>query len=338
MYNMHNMHNKNNSEETYYTLLGVTNSTSHDEIKRAYRKLSMDYHPDRNGGNREKSEKFKKITDAYKILGDESERKKYDFSLNNNLMSMGTGMGMGMGMGTGTGPLDIDPDMIMNMFLNSSEAKNILNEFSNLPLGNIMGGIGIPMGGISLGRTPFTKHKYDSKPETIYREIFISLLDAYKGCKIPITITRWFIESDTKIEQTETIYIDIPKGVDDNEIITIKNKGNRTSDTNKGDIEIKIIVKPHDIYERNGIDLIYKKSITLKESFCGFSFDLTYIDGREFKINNEAGNVIPPDFRKIIPKMGMKRDDVIGDLIIIFNVIYPKQFTSEQIQELDKIL
>ena len=81
-----------------------------------------------------------------------------------------------------------------------------------------------------------------------------------------------------------------------------------------------------------------KKSITLKESFCGFCFDLIYIDGKEFKINNKAGNVIPPDFRKVISKMGMQRDDDIGDLIIIFDVVYPKQFTTEQLEGLEKIL
>ena len=72
------------------------------------------------------------------------------------------------------------------------------------------------------------------------------------------------------------------------------------------------------MFERNGIDLIFKKSITLKESLCGFSFDLLYIDGREFKINNEPGNIIPAEFTKIIPKLGMERDNNIGNLIIIF--------------------
>ena len=105
-------------------------------------------------------------------------------------------------------------------------------------------------------------------------------------------------------KNTLSDYIDIPKGIDDNEIITIINKGNRISDTNKGDVEIKILVKKHELFKRNGIDLIYKKSITLKESFCGFSFDLTYIDGKEFKINNKAGNIIPSDFRKVIPING----------------------------------
>jgi len=335
---MHNLHNLLDKEDNHYTLLGVTNKASGEEIKKAYRKLSLEYHPDRNGNNKEKSEKYKNINKAYEVLRNDSERKKYDFSLNNNLMGLG---------------LDIDPSVIMNMFLNPSGANSLVEELSNLGFENIpFGGFG-GIGGISLGRMPFSnnslnrtdcvnngfsQHNYSSKPATIFKTINISLLESYKGCKLPLAITRWLIELDTKVEQTETIYIDIPKGVDNDEIIIIPNKGNRISDTNRGNIEIKVSVKNHEHFERNGIDLIFKKSITLKESFCGFSFDLMYIDGKEFKINNKAGNVIPSDFRKVIHKMGLQRDDNIGDLIIIFDIVYPKQFTTEQIEGLDKLL
>jgi DnaJ-class molecular chaperone with C-terminal Zn finger domain len=65
---------------------------------------------------------------------------------------------------------------------------------------------------------------------------------------------------------------------------------------------------------------------------------LCYIDGREFKINNEAGNIIPPDFRKTISNFGITRDNSTGDLIIIFNIIYPKTITEKQIKELSNIL
>jgi len=184
----------------------------------------------------------------------------------------------------------------------------------------------------------FENHEYDSKPTTINISISISLFEAYKGCKFPVPITRWKIENNKQIEQTETIYIDIPKGIDNNEIITIKDKGNQISNNNKGSIEVKINIENSTFFERNGIDLIFKKHISLKDSLCGFTFDLPYIDGREFKINNEAGNIIPPDFRKTIPKLGMTRDNEIGDLIIIFDVIYPKTLTKKQIEELSSIL
>ena len=134
------------------------------------------------------------------------------------------------------------------------------------------------------------------------------------------------------------MYIDIPKGIDNSEIITLENKGNRINTSLTGDVEIKILISNDTHFCRQGLDLIYKKSITLKESYCGFNFDLHYIDGREFKIKNEPGNIIPPNFRKIISNLGLKRENHLGNLIILFDVIYPKQFTQEQIKGLDKIL
>ena len=182
-----------------------------------------------------------------------------------------------------------------------------------------------------------SSNNYDCKPKNIYYNQTISLYDSYKGLKMPIKIERILYENNSEILQEETIYIDIPKGIDNNEIITIKEKGNRYKNF-KSDIEVKIKINNNTNFERNGIDLIYKKNITLKESLCGFSFILKYLDDREFKINNESGNIIPPDFRKTISKLGMKRDDDIGDLIIIFEIIYPKSLTSEQLQQLDLIL
>ena len=333
MYNMPNMSNMPNiqqinknldNDETYYSILGINNSASTDEIKKAYRKLSMEYHPDRNNNNLEKSELFKKITESYKILSNEVERKNYDLSLKFS------------------GNIDIDPAMVMNMFLNPQEINAILNEIKNGP---IMKSMFFPdnhstmqFGNMSTHKDSNHINESNTKPETINKIINITLLEAYNGCKLPISITRWKIENNIKHEQTETIYIDIPKGIDDNELIVLKNKGHIINDSIKGDIEIKINVTNNTNFERIGIDLIYKKSISLKESFCGFSFDLKYIDGREFKINNEAGNVIPPDFRKIIPKLGMNRENDNGKLIIIFNIIYPKQLSIEQIDKLREIL
>jgi DnaJ-class molecular chaperone len=173
-------------------------------------------------------------------------------------------------------------------------------------------------------------YEFDSKPKTIFQTISISLLDAYKGCKLPINIKRWVYENNIQFDQEETIYIDIPKGVDNNEIITVKDKGNKISSSNKGDIEIKIIINNDTLFER--------KTITLKQSLCGFSFDIKYIDGREFRINNESGNIIPNDFRKTISQFGMQRDSHIGDLIIIFEVEFPKSLKLEQIDKLNAIL
>jgi DnaJ family protein A protein 2 len=342
--------NSYNSNETYYSILGINNNASFDEIKRVYRKLSLELHPDRNKNDPEKLEKYKKITAAYNILSDPSEKIKYDASISYSNSSL---------------PIE---DIFMNMMLNPNDLNSLLSNlyFSNMPelpihkqrapsmkssLGamgamGMMGAMGAmgSMGSMdfNLNNNKFSKgvnnFEFNSKPKTINHKINISLLDAYKGCKTPITIERWNYENNIEYIQEETIYVDIPKGIDNNEIITIKEKGNKLSNSNKGDIEVRINITNETEFERNGIDLIYKKTISLKESLCGFNFTIKYIDGREFIINNKLGNIIPPDFRKIINNLGMTRENVTGDLIIIFNVEYPKTISNEILEKIAAIL
>lgn len=314
------------NNETYYSILGVEQNASQEDIKRAYRKLSLDLHPDRNKGDIQKEEQYKKITSAYNTLSDPNERAQYDTNIIFN-------------------KLNLNDSIFMNMLFNPIDIQSVLSELRNTNFNsNKFNNKNIPidifsnLGKSSLFSQGINNFEFDSKPKNINLTMHISLLDAYKGCKKPINIKRWIYENNKQIEQEETIYVDISKGIDNNEIITIKNKGNRLSYDNKGDVEVKIIIENSTKFERNGIDLIYKHDISLKESLCGFSFDLSYIDGREFKINNEPGNIIPPDFRKTISNFGMTRDNSTGDLIIIFDVIYPKTITEKQIKELSNIL
>ena len=319
--------------ETHYTILGISNTASEDDIKKAYRKRSLEYHPDRNNNDREKANIFKKVTEAYTVLSDPVKREQYDFTLKMSQNHYD------------------DQTAFMNMFLKPFDTKNIIDEIRNSQFAkNILMNdpiAAMAFGNISLDSNDLSNFKNNqftsskqykvSKPTTINHSLKIDLIDAYKGCKIPLNITRWKKDNDTKYEQTETIYINIPKGIDNNEIITLKEKGNAIDDI-YGDIDVKICVSNNSDFERNGIDLIFKKSITLKESFCGFTFNLKYIDDREFKINNQPGNVIPPNFRKIISNLGMHRDNDVGNLIIIFDVIYPKQLNKEQITILNEVL
>jgi len=382
MQNMQNMH------ENYYDILGVSKTATKDDIKKSYRKLSLQHHPDKcKDGDRDF---YHKITNAYKILSDDHEKMNYDKQNQMNSIFANNNMNA----------MKIDPNIILNTMFGLSEAdlanwdngnmaiggiciddfgnmaksgelnnmlSSMLSGLSGLGRGGsglagptgfgVLGGLGRGGGVNEVGRTGglnginnlfnkirknnldgFSNHEYKSKPATIHHNIELTLIDAYNGCRIPINIVRWVIDADIKREESETIYITIPKGIDANEIITLENEGNVISHNNKGDIKVKITINNTTKFDRNGIDLIYRKTISLKESLCGFSFDLNYIDGREFKINNEPGNIIPASFKKIIPKLGMSRDDAIGNLIIVFNIEYPKTLTLEQVKELSKIL
>jgi curved DNA-binding protein CbpA len=127
--------------ETFYDILGVEEKCSHDEIKKAYRKLSFMHHPDKNGNSAESTEKFQKISEAFSVLSDHDERMKYDMNRNNPFANIG-----GMGGGVRINPMDI-----FNMFMGGmggmgdSNASHPLNGFVNMGgLGGLagMGGMG----------------------------------------------------------------------------------------------------------------------------------------------------------------------------------------------------
>ena len=105
-----------------------------------------------------------------------------------------------------------------------------------------------------------------------------------------------------------------------------------------GDVKIFIRIKNTSQFKRDGLDLIYTKQISLKEALCGFSFSLKHVDGQEFKLNNSAGNVITPTYKKIIKEFGMRRGKNIGNLVIDFDIKFPTALTSSQIKELENEL
>jgi DnaJ-class molecular chaperone len=349
---------QSSNKRTYYDILGVSENSSQDEIKKSYRKLSLKFHPDKPGGN---ADKFKEISQAYDVLSNENERKMYDMKLKG--IPMG-GMGGMSGMGGG-------PHMHMNM------NDEILKQFfggmgGGNPFGinfaNFMNGMGgtnpnvkVYHNGVRVNHNPL------SKPPPIIKSIEINPNQAYNGMKYPLEIERWILENNVKKIETETIYIDIPEGIDTNEMLILREKGHQhhvvknhnhdshiNSDTTStsastststvilnGDIKVVIkIIDTQSKYshlKRNGLDLYYEKTITIKEALCGFSFVIEYFNDRKFTINNK-GFVISPNYTKIVPKLGIKRGDHIGNLYIKFNVTFPSQLSQDQIKQLETIL
>ncbi len=178
----------------------------------------------------------------------------------------------------------------------------------------------------------------NNKPLPIIKNLSISLEEAYTGCKKPIEIERWINENSIKCKEKETLYVTIYQGIDNNELIILRNKGNILDENNIGDIKIFIKVVNNTCFERKGLDLIYKKNITLKEALCGFKFTLNFLDKKVFNIDNNNGNTIASGSKKIIKNYGMKRDEIYGNLIIQFNVLFPEKINQEIIEKLKNII
>jgi DnaJ family protein B protein 11 len=306
----------------YYEILGVNEKASKDEIKKAYRNLSFKNHPDKNQGNQDATSKFQKINEAYEILGDEEKKAEYDMTRNNPFFRMNN-------HGSGNSEMEVPIDEIFNAFFGGGPIFGNMGGFPGMPMG---GKVHIFHGG------PMGFQQAMQKPSPIIKNITINMEQVLNGAVVPIEIERWIVNNGIKVFEKETVYVTVPHGVDDGEIIILRNKGNSINENVKGDIKIIIKVKNDTLFKRVGLDLILEKTISLKDSLCGFSFEINYINGKIYTLNNNKGNIIPPGYKKLYANMGIKRGEHVGNMIILFNVDFPTQLTEDQIEKICGIL
>lgn len=304
--------------ENFYNILGINENASQEEIKKAYRGLQMKWHPDKNPGSQEAINMTQKLNEAYETLSDENKRQEYDMMRSNPFMRMNS-----------RGP-----------YSNMEEVP--LNDIFNMMFGGMPFGMppGMPPGSKIhfFQGGPMNFQQGMNKPIPIMKSLQINMEQVFNGASVPIEIERWILENGNKVFEKETIYIDVPQGIDENEMIILRDRGNIISEQCKGDIKINILVQNNTPYRRSGLDLILEKTISLKEALCGFSFELKYLNGKSYTLNNNKGNIVPPEYKKIYPEMGLKRGEHKGNMIINFHIEFPEKLTDEQIEKLNNIL
>ena len=301
--------------ENYYNILGVDENATKEDIKKAYRSLQMKYHPDKNSGSLESINMTQKINEAYETLSDEDSKREYDMMKN-------------------------------NPFLNRSQSVHEvpLNDIINMMFGQ--GAFSMPgMPGMPPGAKihmfhggPMNFQQAMNKPIPIIKSLQINMEQVLNGVSLPMEIERWILQAGSKVMEKETIYVDIPQGIDENEMIVLRDRGNVISEQCKGDIKINILIQNNTAFKRVGLDLILDKNISLKDALCGFSFELNYINGKSYTLNNSKGSIVPPEYKKAYPGMGLKRGEHKGNMIINFHVEFPSVLTTEQIDKLIEIL
>ena len=301
----------------YYKSLGVQDNASANEIKAAYRRLSLKYHPDRPGGD---EEQFKKISQAYEILSNEEKRQVYDMQRRNPFFR-------------GGGGASTDNDILNMLF-----GMGGMGGMGGIPFQMGMNRGAMPHVQIFRNGVPVSMSSSLQRPTPIIKKITISLAQAFTGCTIPLEVERWVLQnSHTKQTEKEKIYVEIPRGIDTNEIIPIRGKGNVINDNNKGDIKVFVTVHNNTEFKRHGLDLIYTKKISLKEALVGLKFSFTYINDKPYTITS-GGKVISPGYEDVNPGMGFSRGENTGNLIIRFIVDFPNQMTDVQKEALTNIL
>jgi DnaJ-class molecular chaperone len=339
--NMNMDDNGIDKDKDYYKILGIDEKANEDEIKKAYRKLSMIHHPDKNGNTDESKQKFQELNNAYATLSDANKRRTYD------MMRKGGGVG---GMpnvfhfgGGGGGPSGMPPGIpeeLLHMLFGSAAGghgpglgpKVVFQTFHN---GRMNGGFTTHHGQQQQAQQqPSPTVRVYQVPETIVKTVSLTLEQCYNGCSIPLEIDRQVPDNDIIKIERETIHAQIPKGVLQGDTIILNECGHMNEAGMKGDIRIIINVFQHALFKVENLDLTIEKTIQLKAALCGFDFEITHLNGRIFKLANKPGNVIKPGSIKTIPGLGLEKGGETGVLKIKFNIEFPDTLTNEQIYAL----
>ena len=291
----------------FYEVLGISNDATDEQIKKAYRKLSLQYHPDRNT-DPSASAKFQEINEAHETLSDPAKRAGYDNA--------------GNPMQGGIQFHDIND--IFNSFFGGGGAGGPDIRFFHH---------GMPQ----QGNHPFFQNL--AKPMPIVKNIKLTLEQCYFGGSIPIEVEKWNMVNNIRTDERQTMYVTIPPGIDDNEIIILRDVGNTINNTSKGDIKICIHIESDPNFKRYGLDLVYNKTVTLKEALCGFEFEIKHVNKKSLAFKNTSNAfIIKPGFKKVIPEFGFKRDASVGNLVINFDIVFPESLTPDQIKSLSDTL
>jgi len=285
--------------DIYFSILNITRDSTLNDIKKAYRLLSIKHHPDKNGNA--SSDQFNKINEAYSILISNYDsikfaEKKQDIEYVNKTIVSNNGYA--------------------NNVANVANAVNAANDTIISNYANVV----------------------NRNYEDIIINLAINYNEAYNGCNKPINVERKINVNNVIGHERETLYVQIPKGIDNNEIITLVNKGNSYINNGVSHSNVKIIIQliPHELFERNGLDIIFIKSISLKEALLGFSFMLNHINNKSYNIT--CTEIIHFNYEKIKPAMGFMRDNFVGNLIIKFNIIFPVSLSLDTKKQLATLL
>ena len=299
----------------FYKKLGVSEDASEQEIKKAFRKLSLEFHPDRNKHENAQS-KFQEINEAYETLGDPDKRREYDNGTN--------GFPDGMGF-PGGGGFPFGGIRMHHSGGGGGMPPDINNIFEQI-FANQMAG----QGGGGGFRVFHNGRPVQQKPPPLEKQVLISLEKAFEGFSMAV-------ELETQ-NGSERVGITVPRGINHKECIVIPDKGHYQGDM-KGDLHLIFEIEPHSFFKREGQDLLCKKTISLKEALCGFSVEVPHLNGKMLRMTNQTQNsVVKPGYRREVPGFGMIRSEQTGKMIIEFDVLFPESITPEQRQALSEIL
>jgi molecular chaperone DnaJ len=296
-------------DKDFYAVLGVAKDVSDAELKKIYRKLARQYHPDSNPGDAAAEAKFKEISEAYAVLSDPQERAEYD-----QLRAMGSGARFTPG---GAGGFE---DVFGGMFGGGGGGGRA---------GYSQGGFEDLLGGMfGSGRFGTTSGGYRG------------FGGPTPGADITATTTLDFltaIHGDTVTLQLpggKATKVKIPAGVKDGQKIKLRGKGQPSPDGGEaGDLVLTVSVRPHPVFERDGLNLRVDVPVTFTEAALGATIEVPTLDGDPVRLRVAAGT---PSGRVLRVKgRGVASAKATGDLLATVHVVVPSHLSGEAKKKLE---
>lgn len=310
-------------EKDFYAVLGVSKDADDATVKKAYRKLARQYHPDQNQGNAAAENKFKEIGEAYAVLSDAEQRRQYDAV---RAMAGGARFSAGAG-GAGAGGFE---DIMGAMFggaqgtagrggprVRYTQGGSSGAGFEDI-LGSMFGGGRSPYG--SAGPTGFTA---PTAGADIVAQVTLPFRAAVEGTTADLEVNG------------RTITARIPAGINDGKKIRLRGKGRPSASGGPaGDLVVTVHVTPHPVWTLDGVDLRMSVPVTFSEAALGTTLEVPTLDGSTVRLKVPAGT---PSGRVLRVKgRGVRTAKATGDLLVTVQVVVPQKLSRKAKQALEE--
>ncbi|EDO49360.1 predicted protein [Nematostella vectensis] len=318
----------------YYAVLNVDKAASADDIKKAYRKQALKYHPDKNKSPGAE-EKFKEISEAYEVLSDPKKKEIYDQYGEEGLKGTPPPQNGG---GHGFSGANFGPGFTTFTYTSGDARETFSRVFGDEdPFADLIGGLGgfSFFNGMGSHQRKGRKQKVQDPP--LERDLLVSLEELYKGTTKKMKISRKVPDPNGSQRLEEKILtVNVKPGWKEGTKITFPKEGDRKPGVIPADVVFKIKDKPHKHFTRDGDNnLVYKAKISLRDALGGTTISVPTLSGRTVQVHN--ADVIQPGSSKRIVGEGLpmpKDNSRKGDLIIKYDVYLPNNITPAQKQVL----